>query len=129
MASMTNYLEQALLDHVHGVAAYTAPTNLYVALYTSAPGDTGGGAEVSGGSYARQSVTFNAAGSDSIAESSVEVLFPKATASWGMITHAAILDASTGGNMLFHGALNSPREILTNDQFKFATGDITNTLD
>jgi hypothetical protein len=56
MAGFSDYLEDKVLDHVFGGNAYTAPTTLYVALYTVAPTDTGGGTEVSGGAYARQSV-------------------------------------------------------------------------
>ena len=54
MAGFSDYLEDKVLDHVFGGTAYTAPTTLYVALYTVAPTDTGGGTEVSGGAYARQ---------------------------------------------------------------------------
>lgn len=128
MASMSNYLENALLDHLHGAATYTTPSALYVALFTSATDDTGGGTEVSGGGYVRQSVTFGPS-SGGQASSNVVVSFPKATTNWGVVTHAAIMDASTGGNMLVHGALNSSREIKANDQLKFESGDITNKLD
>ena len=52
MAAFSDYLENKVLGHVFGGTAYTAPTTLYVALYTVAPSDTGGGTEVSGGAYA-----------------------------------------------------------------------------
>ena len=51
MAGFSDYLENKVVGHVFGGAAYTAPATLYVALYTSAPSDTGGGTEVSGGGY------------------------------------------------------------------------------
>ena len=50
MAGFTDYLEDKVLDHVFGGSAYTAPTTLYVGLFTAAPSDTGGGTECSGGS-------------------------------------------------------------------------------
>lgn len=128
MASMSDYLENKVIDHVNGTAAYTSPSTVYVALFTSPTSDSGGGTEVSGGSYARQSITFGPASSGT-AVSNVNIVFPKATAAWGVITHAAIMDAASGGNMLFHGPLNSSREIKTNDQFQFASGDITNSID
>ena len=62
MAGFSDYLEDKVLDHVFGGNAYTAPSTLYVALYTVAPTDTGGGTEVSGGSYARQSGAFTVSG-------------------------------------------------------------------
>jgi hypothetical protein len=52
MAGFSDYLEDKVLDHVFGGNAYTAPSTLYVALYTVAPSDTGGGTEVSGGEVA-----------------------------------------------------------------------------
>ena len=65
MAGFSDYLEDKVLDHVFGGNAYTAPSTLYVALYTVAPsifrfnsGDLGGGTEVSGGSYARQTANL-----------------------------------------------------------------------
>ena len=64
MAGFSDYLEDKVLDHVFGGNAYTAPSTLYVALYTVAPTDTGGGTEVSGGAYARQTATFTVSGTD-----------------------------------------------------------------
>ena len=56
--SFTNFLETEILDHVFAGAAYTAPSTKYLALFTGAHGETGGGTEVSGGGYARQTVAF-----------------------------------------------------------------------
>lgn len=61
MASMTDYLESKLLDHVVRNVVYTPPTSVYVALFTTPTTDAGGGTEVVGGAYARQFVTFSAA--------------------------------------------------------------------
>ena len=49
MAGFTNYLEDKIINHVFGGAAYSAPSTSYVALYTTSPTDAGGGTEVSGG--------------------------------------------------------------------------------
>ena len=69
--SFSNYLEDAVLNHVFGGSSYTAPTTLYVALFTSAPSDTGGGTEVSGGAYARQTGAFTVS-SGTASNSSIE---------------------------------------------------------
>jgi hypothetical protein len=62
--NLSDYLENKLLDHFLATAAYTAPSNVYVALMTVAEDDTGtAGTEVTGGSYARQSATFDSAAS------------------------------------------------------------------
>ena len=57
------YLDNAFLEAALKNVSYTSPATAYVALYTSAPGPTGGGTEVSGGSYARTACTFGAAAS------------------------------------------------------------------
>ena len=87
--SKTNYLETQLLNHVLRNTPYSGPTTVYVGLFTSAPGEAAGGTEVSGGSYARQAVTFSAPAPDSCSNTA-DVLFPLATADWGTIVAFAI---------------------------------------
>jgi hypothetical protein len=127
MANISDYLENKILDHTLATTAYTKPTNVYIALYTAAPSDAGGGTEVSGGAYARQVATFGAASAGSTSNSA-DITFPVATASWNTITHIGILDASTAGNLLWHGALSASKAIATNDQFKIAAGNLTVSL-
>lgn len=125
--SFSNYLENKVLDHVFGGVAYTAPTTLYVGLFTSNPGETGSGTEVSGGSYARQTIAFTVTGSQASNTAAVE--FPTATASWGTITFAAIYDALSGGNLLAYGALTTSKTIDNGDVFRIPTGDFDIDLD
>lgn len=127
MAEMSNYLENALINAVLRNTSYTSPTTVYVALFTSDPTDAGTGTEVSGGGYARQAVTMGAP-SDGVSNSSADVEFPQATASFGTVSHVGIYDASTGGNLLFHTALDSSKTIATGDVFKIASGSLTVTL-
>jgi len=96
---------------------------VYVALFTSDPGDDNTGTEVSGGSYARQSVTF-AAPSGGATSNSGDITFPEATADWGTVSHVGIYDASTDGNLLFHGALTQAKAVYSGDQFIIKTGDL-----
>jgi hypothetical protein len=125
--SFSNYLENKVLDHVFGGVAYTAPAALYVGLFTSDPGETGSGTEVSGGSYARQTIAFTVTGSQ--ASNSAAVEFPTATASWGTITYAAIYDALSGGNLLASGALTISKTIDSGDVFRIPAGDFDIDLD
>jgi len=127
-ANISDYLEAKLLDHSLGRTSFTMPSNVRVALFTSATTDAGGGTEVSGGAYARQSLTIDAAASGAT-QNSAEILFPIATAGWGTITHVAIMDATTGGNVLWHGPLVTPRQIDTSDQFRLAVGELDVSLD
>ena len=127
--SFSNYLETEILDHVFGGAAYTAPTTLYLALYTAAPGETGGGTEVStsGTAYARQSVAFTTTGNTTSNTAAVE--YPTATASFGTLTHEGVFDAATAGNMKAYASLSSSKTIDTGDVFRVPTGDLDITLD
>jgi hypothetical protein len=125
---MSNYLENALLDHVLGSKSYTKPSSLYVALYTANPTDNDTATEVSGSGYARQKVTFGTASNGSISNSA-DITFPVATGSWGIVSHIGIRDASTGGNLLFSGALSSSQTIVANNQLIIKAGQLTITLD
>jgi hypothetical protein len=125
--SMSDYLENKILEHSLGKTAYTMPT-AYVALYTAAPTDAGGGTEVSGGSYSRQTVTWGAASGGSITNSAA-INFPVATAAWGTIVAVGIFDASTTGNLLWWGTLSTSKAISTNDQFVISASNLTITLD
>ena len=124
--SFTNYLETEILDHVFAGAAYTAPSTKYLALFTGAPGETGGGTEVSGGGYARQTVAFTTSGNTTSNNAAVE--FPTATANYGTVTHVAVFYASTSGNMMAYAALSSNKTIETGDVFRVPSGDLDITL-
>jgi hypothetical protein len=104
MSSFSDYLELELLDHVFGGSDYTRPATLYVGLFTAAPTDAGGGTEVTGGSYARASVTNNATNFPAAAAGAKTnanaITFPTATASWGTVVAVGIFDAATSGNLL-----------------------------
>tara|TARA_R100001463_G_scaffold29656_1_gene67476 strand:+ start:733 stop:1128 length:396 start_codon:yes stop_codon:yes gene_type:complete len=130
MAGFTDYLEDKVLDHVFGGNAYSAPGTLYVALFTGAPSDTGGGTEVSGGSYARKSMAaMTVSGtSPTTATNGAAVEFVTATGSWGSVSHVAIMDASTSGNMLAWAALTASKSVASGDIFRFSAGDLDITL-
>ena len=129
MAEMSNYLENALINATLRNTSYTSPTTVYVSLWTSDPTDAASGTEVStsGTSYARTSVTFGAP-SNGVTTNSADVTFPTATASWGTVGWIGINDASTGGNLLYHTALDTAKAIDSGDIFKIASGNLSVTL-
>ena len=89
------------MDHVFGVAPYTVPTTVYVALHKTSPGEAGTGTEVSGNGYTRVAVTLTGTGGTKT--NADEIVFPKSTPSGhGSVTHFAIWDAVSGGNCLFY---------------------------
>jgi hypothetical protein len=127
MAEMSNYLENALVNATLRNTAYTSPSAVYLALYTSDPTDADSGTECSGTSYARQSITFGAP-SNGVSTNSAVIEFPQAGGSWGTITHVGIRDASTSGNLLYHTALDASKTIATGDVFRVAIGSLSVTL-
>jgi hypothetical protein len=127
MSEMSNYLENALINVTLRATSYTAPTTVYVSLWTSDPTDAGSGTEVSGGSYARTAVTF-AAPSNGVTTNNADVTFPTATASWGTVGWIGINDALTTGNLLYHTPLDTSKTIDTGDIFKISTGNLSVTL-
>jgi len=135
MGSFSNFLEDEILDHVFGAAAYTAPATVYVALYTVTPTDaSASGTEVTGGSYARVAVTNNAtnwpASSGGAKANGTAITFPAPTASWGTVVAFAIYDAATVGNELAWGALAVNKTINNGDAApSFAIGELDITLD
>jgi hypothetical protein len=133
MGAATDYLEAKLLDHSLGTTAYTKPSAVYLSLHTASPGETGSlTSEVSltGTAYARQPITFNASSvGTGTATSSATVTFTAATASWGLISYIGISDASTGGNMLYYGAVTTSKQIDSGDTFSVTAGNLSISLD
>jgi len=127
MAEMSNYLENALINVTLRATAYTAPTTVYLALYTTDPTDADTGTECSETSYARQAVTFGAP-SNGVSTNSAAIEFPQAGGAWGTITHIGIRDALTVGNLLYHTPLDASKTIATGDVFRVAAGSLSVTL-
>ena len=126
MAGFSNYLETKVLEDVFGGSAYTAPGTLYVALFTAAPSDTGGGTEVSGGAYARQTAAFTVSGDTGSNTSAIE--YATATADYGTVVAMGVFDASTSGNLLAYGTLTTSKTVSNGDVFRFNAGAIDITL-
>lgn len=134
--SFTDYLEAKVLDHVFGkTSAYTAPTNLYYALYTTLPDDTGSnGVEVSGGSYARVSVTNNATNFPNATAGNKAngnlITFAAPTANWGTVVGFGLCDASSGTNILAVFPLDQSKSIPSGSAAPtIAIGAATITMD
>jgi len=136
MSAISNYLEGKWLDMIANATAYTAPAT-FIALYTAAPTDADTGTEVTGGSYAREVVNQNGStqpywnaisGDPSLTDNNGDITFTQATASWGTVSHTGVRDASTAGNLLYHGALTASKAVDNGDTFKFPSGDLDLTL-
>lgn len=131
MTAKSNYLENAIINHVLRNTAYTSPgTNVYVALYTNTQGDSDSGTEVTGGSYARVACAGTSnwdAPSNGATANTNDITFPQASASWGTINSVGLKDSSTtsgSDNLLYHGSLTSAKTVNNGDTFKFNAGDL-----
>jgi len=131
MGGFADYWENEILGHIFGKGSYTPPT-IYVALSTADPLDDASGlAEPSGNAYARTQTSasdWNTASGGSV-DNANDITFPQASGSWGTITHFALFDAATGGNMLAHGALSQSKTIDSGDTARFEAGDLDVGLD
>jgi hypothetical protein len=131
MGSFSDHWENEILDHLFGKGNYTAPT-IYVGLSTADPGDDGTGlSEPSGSGYARvvtSASDWNVASGGAL-DNANAIEFAEATGSWGTVTHFALFDASSGGNLLAHGALTQSKTIASGDTGQFAVGDLDVSLD
>lgn len=123
--SKSDYLESKIVRHIINAAAYTAPATLYLALFTTDPGETGSGTEMTGGSpaYARKPITWGTEANGTVANS-VAVSVNPATAS---VTHWGIYDAVSGGNLMYSDNFETPIDTVSGTPLVFAIGDITIT--
>jgi hypothetical protein len=131
MSSFSDYTENLVLNWLLTTNSATRPTAWYVGLFTAAPSDTGGGTEVTGNAYARVATgTISVSGtSPTTATNSAAIEFAAASGgNWGTVTHAAIFDASTSGNMLAWAELTTSRTINDGDVFRIPASSLTVTL-
>lgn len=123
---MSDYLELKFLDHFTGTASTSAPSAVYLGLATASLQDDASGTELTGNNYTRKAITFASASGGSIASNSA-VEFNSATGSWGDVSHWGIFDASSSGNLLFHGSFTASKTIASGDILKVASGSLTIT--
>ena len=131
MAAISNYLEEKWLNTMRG-SSYTAPANVYIALFTTQPTDAVAGTEPAGSSYNRQPVTFTSPVQDNdkcTIKNSTEIVFAAATESWGTISWVGLFDAAAGGNMLWQGAVNTAKTVDIDDQVRFQVHELVITLE
>ena len=130
MAGFSDYVENAVLNWIRGTAMPTAPSAVYIGLFSSDPTDAAtGGTEVTTTVRAagRVAATFGASTTGTMSNSAT-IDFGSA-AGGTTVSHFAAFDAPTGGNKLFSGSLNASKTINAGDPTSFAVGTLTATLD
>ena len=134
MSAMSDYLEGQLIAHIFRTASFSKPSTLALGLFTAAPSDSGGGTEVSGNNYSRASLApldANWAAPSSgngQTSNSATITFATPSGNWGTVTHFAIFDATSAGNMLFWGSLTISKTINQGDTVSFPAGSLTVTF-
>jgi hypothetical protein len=130
MSSFTDYTENLALTYLFNTDSVTRPTAWYVGLFTAAPSDTGGGTEVTGNGYARESAgTISGSGTATTFTNAAAIEFGAAAGGdWGTIGWAAIFDASTDGNMLAWAPLTTAKAINDGDIFRIPASSLSITL-
>ena len=122
---LSNFYGDKLLQALYLNTSFTLPTTVYVALFTTEPMPANSGTEVSGGSYARQSVTFGTVASHQ-SQNTNTVTWPVATANWGAIPWIAFFDASTSGNLITYCPASATITINNTQQYpSFAPASLT----
>ncbi len=141
MSAMSDYLETALLNCLFRNTAFSPPANVYLALFTTVPGDDGtGGVEVSGGGYARVTLSTGSsgtgvgsawdapaaegAGGGMFCDNAADITFTTSTTSWGVVRGFGIYDDPTAGNLLIYGALTADKTVDSDVQFVFSAGQL-----
>ena len=139
MANISNYLEEALLNHVFRNTAYTMPgATLYVAIFPSTKDE----AELEGNDKTGEITAYDEATRPSVAFDAPTQELGKATiVSSGAVEYtdmpavtvgyAAIMDGSTKteGNILYWMPLTDSKQTNAGDTFTFPAGDIVLDLD
>lgn len=125
MAEISYYLSNKLLEGTVKATTYTAPANVYMALFSTTCNVSAAGTEITGNGYARQLVSFGTANNASIA-SSANVNFSATGNSWPAAVSVGIMDASTSGNLMYFTNLN--KVVAAGDTLTFENGSVTITI-
>lgn len=129
--SFSDYWENYILDLTTGKSP---SASRYIALLTATPDDADTGStivEPSAMNYARITTTaasWNSASGGSASNAAI-LTSNVASGDWGTITHAALCDAATTGNVLAWGPVAVEKTVLNGDSMSFAVGALIITQD
>ena len=125
----SNYLRGKVTDHVLRNIAYVQPTVVYVSLHTSDPTVAGtAGTEVSAAWYARQAVVFAAQTVAGQTSNTATITFNGVTVTPVVISHFAIWDSPTLGNMLSFAPLSANKTFAVTDVPSWLPGQLASAM-
>jgi hypothetical protein len=141
MSTVSNYLKGVILDKVFINPSVLDIENIYIGLWHTTVldelGDIQYSNEVSSPSYSRAVVPFSVGTFsevfDNQIKNSIEITFPEAGESWGLITHVAFFDVISDeyeeGHLLFYSALSTSRQVDAGDTVRFPSSSIRIVLE
>lgn len=121
----SSFLRDEIVDHVFGNGAYSVPT-IWVSLFNGDP--EGAGSELAGNNYARVAHASWDASSNGVTANNGSITFPTASGAWSEASFVALHDASTVGNRLMSGPLDTPITLASGQFIVFQDGNLTSTL-
>jgi len=135
MAAFSDYLEEGVLNHTLRGQTLSTPSTIYIALFTTDPTDEATGNELTDSAYVRQDAakgesigngwTSPSVSGDGMSVSNAKVIqFPPIADGSVTITHYALFDAQTGGNLLYHGAFTVSKTLEVNDVLSIDIGGL-----
>lgn len=123
-ATTSNYLFTSQMNYLLKGTAWTAPTTLWVALFTTTPTalDGTGAVEVSTSStnYGRVSISNSGgwsgpSGTNLEYSNASDLVFLVPSANWGTITGCGLYDAQTSGNLICVASLSTNKVVSNGD--------------
>lgn len=134
--ALSNYLEGKMADVILRGTAFTSPGEVFLALFTSDPGEAGGGSETTYTNYSRVSCgatpssAFTAIDANGMTQNGNTIVFPAVGGvSPVTISHWAIFDSLTLGNMLLYGPLTASKTLDPTDVPSFPANALKITFD
>ena len=126
MSEFSTYFENKIIDLMRSqafteIAAYVALFDTTASLANLEAGTLTG--EISGSGYVRQLAGLSAP-SDGVSANGSDISFPQATGDWGTVRYCALMDASSGGNVLMYAQLDADKTVNNGDTFKFLAGEL-----
>lgn len=138
MSAASNYTEANVINALLRGVTFPLPTKTYVSLHTGNPGETGSNEVTTGAfpAYVRKEAEVGGAiGSgwdaptDGVSKNAKQLTYPGFDgASPVTVSHWAVYDAATGGNLLFYAPLTTARTLQSGDVFVFDINALTVTM-
>jgi hypothetical protein len=129
MSAASDHTENLALNYLLTTGTVARPSVWYVALFTSDAGLEAGTitGECNGTDYVRKTVAFTVT-TNSATNNGAVTFDPAGSGGWGTVTHVAVMDAATSGNVLFHGAVTTSKTLDENDTFQISDSNLTISL-